>query len=133
MLMQAPQKILIIEDDEMILIPLRTILEKYKFDVHIEKDGLGGLQYAQNKPPNIILLDLMLPTMNGFQILEELKHDPHTRQISVVVVSNLGDAASIERALDLGAREYFVKSRTLLSHIVQYILREFPNPVEKKA
>lgn len=109
----------------MILMPLRIVLEKHGFQVFIAKDGLRGLEIARKEHPDLILLDLMLPKIDGFQVLEECKRDISTKHIPVVVISNLGDEASIERALRLGAKEYFVKSRSLLSRVIEYVLKQF--------
>lgn len=81
-----------------------------------------GLKMAERLHPDIVLLDLILPKMSGFDFLRDIKAMPHLKDIPVVVLSNLDDQTDKERALELGAADYFVKANTDLSMLTKKIL-----------
>lgn len=81
-----------------------------KYDIDVAGDGEEGLKKAKSVKPTLILLDIMMPKMNGLQVLEKLKADASTKMIPVVVLTNLSGQADAEAALKLGAVKYIVKS-----------------------
>jgi len=105
-------KVLLIEDDQLIQRMYEKIFKFEKFDVEIASDGEEGLEKARTMQPKptIILLDVMMPKMNGMQVLEKLKLDPELKSIPVVMLSNLAGENDIETALSKGAVKYIVKS-----------------------
>lgn len=111
--------ILIIEDD----LELRELYEQRlrleKFDVRLAPDGQTGFELVTKEKPDVILLDLRLPKLNGFEFLEKLKQNPETKNISVVVLSALWQDEDKKRALDLGANLYLVKSETVPKEVVE--------------
>lgn len=103
---------MIIEDDEVLLRALYLALHAGDYTITTASDGDTGLKMVERVKPDIILLDLLLPKMNGFDFLRYIKANPALKNIPVVVLSNLGDQDSIAKAKGLGAVDYFVKSGT---------------------
>jgi len=104
--------VLIVEDDEVLLRALYLAFHKNDYTIATASDGDTALKMAQRMKPDIILLDLLLPKMNGFDFLKYAKADPALKSIPVIVLSNLGDSDNIAKAKELGALDYFVKSNT---------------------
>jgi len=103
-------KVLIIEDDQLIQRMYEKIFTFENFEVEMAGDGEEGLDKARTVSPTIILLDVMMPKMNGIQVLEKLKQDPATKPIPVVMLSNLAGENDVETALSKGAVKYIIKS-----------------------
>jgi len=103
-------KVLIIEDDQLIQRMYVKMFTFEKFDVETASDGEEGLEKARTVKPTIILLDVMMPKLNGMQVLEKLKADPETKSIPVIMLSNLAGDNDIETALSKGAVKYIIKS-----------------------
>ncbi|MBI4992260.1 MAG: response regulator [Candidatus Harrisonbacteria bacterium] len=114
--------ILIIEDDLAIIKPLEIILSKRGFLLKIARDGEGAIQILEEKDfPDLILLDIILPKMNGFEVLENIKKNPKTKKIPVIILSNLARDGEIERGLAAGAADYFVKTNFSIYDLVEKI------------
>lgn len=103
-------KVLIIEDDQLIQRMYGKIFTFEGYEVITASDGEEGLEKARTTTPTIILLDVMMPKLNGMQVLEKLKIDPATKTIPVVMLSNLAGDNDIETALSKGAVKYIIKS-----------------------
>ena len=114
-------KILIVEDDAFLIGIYATKLELEGFTVIQAKDGEAGLKAAQKELPDIVLLDILMPKLDGFQVLETLKKDPKTKKIPVVLLSNLGQKEDVERGQALGATDYLIKAHFVPSETVQKI------------
>lgn len=113
--------ILLIEDDPMLTELYQTKLEMEGYEVTVATDGEAGLAAATSVKPHLILLDIMLPKLNGFEVLKRLKADKKTDQIPVMVLTNLGgEKADTDKklALSLGASEFLVKTFHLPDDIV---------------
>jgi DNA-binding response OmpR family regulator len=91
------------------------------FSVITAEDGEKGLKSAQKENPDIILLDLLLPKMNGFEVLEELKKAEATKNIPVIFLTNLSQRDDVERGLKLGAVDYLIKAHFMPSEVVEKI------------
>ncbi|MDB5175563.1 MAG: hypothetical protein JWM81_421 [Candidatus Saccharibacteria bacterium] len=104
------KKVLIIEDDQLIQRMYEKIFTFEKFEVVLAANGQEGLELARTVSPTIILLDVMMPVMNGIEVLEKLKLDPATKAIPVIMLSNLAGENDIETALSKGAVKYIIKS-----------------------
>lgn len=105
----AGKTILVIEDDQTNQNIIRHFLEKNGFIVSSAGNGEEGLQQARDKPPALILLDLMLPGMSGFQVLSRLKQDAALANIPVIILSSLTQENDIMKALKSGATDYITK------------------------
>lgn len=114
-------RILLVEDDAFLIGIYATKLELEGFDVLQAKDGEAGLQAVQKELPDIILLDILMPKLDGFQVLEALKKDAKTKKIPVVLLSNLGQKDDVERGRALGATDYLIKAHFVPSETVQKI------------
>ena len=114
-------KILVVEDEEVLAKVLQEKLIKSGYDVDIAGDGEEALSKVESFKPNVIVLDLLLPKKNGFEVLETLKRDSALKMIPVIVVSNLGEDSDIKRSLALGAADYYVKSEHPINEIVEKI------------
>lgn len=121
------KKILLIEDEFYIRDLYRMILEKAGFEVLLAEDGEKGYNLAQ-KLPNLILLDIMLPKMNGIILLKKLKEETRTKNIPVVLLTNLGQEEVIKAAFDSGASGYFLKAGLNPNELVKKINLFLENP-----
>lgn len=115
------KKILFIEDEAAIHKTLSDALEKEEYEIISALDGEIGLRLAKEKAPDLILLDLVLPKIDGFEVLKSLKANTETERIPVIVLTNLEQMEDIQKAIDLGARTYLVKSNYDLKEVVDKI------------
>jgi DNA-binding response OmpR family regulator len=116
-----PKTILIVEDDTILRDLISQKLKKENYDIVEAVDGEEGLKKAKEKKPDIILLDLILPGIDGFGVLEQIKKDPEIDKIPVVILSNLGQKEEIEKGMSLGAADFLIKAHFTLSEIVEKI------------
>ncbi len=114
-------KILIIEDDVFLADLYRTKFELENFAVSVAYDGEKGREMIGRIQPNIILLDLILPKIGGFTILEQLKDDKVLKGIPVILLTNLSQKADIDRGLKMGADDYLIKAHFMPSEVVAKI------------
>lgn len=103
-------KILVVEDDAMISSMYKTKFESDGFDVLTADNGAVGLEIAKKEKPDLIMLDVILPQLDGFSVLEEIKKDETTKNIPVVMLTNLGTDEDKEKGQKLGAVDYLVKA-----------------------
>ncbi len=118
-------KILVIEDDTFLSSLISSELQGAGYEVLAAHDGTQGLEMAKEKP-DLIMLDLVMPGMDGFETLAALKADPATASIPVVVASNLGEAEEIKRAKDAGAIDFLVKVHFTPAEIIAKIRSLLP-------
>ncbi len=102
-------KVLIVEDDAFLAGIYTTKFSLEGFDVLSAGDGPAGIVLAQKESPDIILLDILMPKMDGFEVLDALKKNPKTNSIPVVMLTNLGQEEDIRRGLKGGAVDYIIK------------------------
>jgi CheY-like chemotaxis protein len=103
-------KVLIVEDDPLMSRMYQKIFKFEGYDVTLAADGEEGLAKAKTAKPTLILLDIMMPKMNGMEVLEKLKADADLKSIPVVILTNLAGEADAEKALSMGAVKYIIKS-----------------------
>jgi two-component system alkaline phosphatase synthesis response regulator PhoP len=115
------KKIVIIEDDAILLRALRFDLESVGYQVFSVSDGLSGINLVTKELPDLILLDLILPIMHGFEVLDRFKKNKKTKDIPVIILTNLGQDSDREKGLKLGAVDYFVKSTIGLGSLTSKI------------
>jgi DNA-binding response OmpR family regulator len=113
--------VLLVEDDSFLANIYKTKLEMEKFKVTVGENGEEGLDLAEKKKPDIILLDILMPKMDGFAVLEELKKKSDTKNIPVILLTNLGQKDDVERGLEMGAVDYLIKAHTKPSETVEKI------------
>lgn len=107
------KRILLIEDDGFLASIYARTFENAGYGVSLATNGEDGLRLAEKDAPDLVLLDLVLPTIDGFDVLERLKREPATRRIPVLILSNLGQAEDVERCMALGAAGYVIKAHAL--------------------
>jgi len=115
------KKILFIEDESALQKTFGDILGQEGYKMISAMDGDEGLKLAGAEKPDLILLDLILPKINGFDALEQLKDNLSTKDIPVIVLTNLEGTGDVEKALELGATTYLVKANYTLEEVLQKI------------
>lgn len=120
------KNILIIEDDKFLSKMLARMLESHNYDVTQAITGKEGLVKAARGDINLILLDIMLPDIDGFDLLETIKADEKIKKIPVIIMSNLGQPEDKQQGRALGAKDYLVKSDLSLDDVVDKVRKYLP-------
>jgi len=115
------KKILFIEDETSLQKAFGTILKDKGYEVVSALDGETGLKLAKEENPDLILLDIILPKIHGFEVLKKLKEEKETQQIPVIVLTNLEDMENVGKALELGAMSYLIKAQYSLEEVLEKI------------
>ena len=113
--------ILVVEDDKFLreLMAQKLIREGFKISEAV--DGEEGLKKIKEEKPGLVLLDLILPGIDGFEVLSRMKEDPEVSQTPVIILSNLGQREDVERGLKLGATDYLIKAHFTPGEIIEKI------------
>ena len=122
--MPNPKTILLVEDEPLLANLLKQRLEKDGMTVLLGRDGEEALNILRDHKPDLIILDIILPKVSGFELMEKLKNDPSFQKAPIVVVSNLGQESDIEKGQTLGAVGYFVKAKVSIEELVGHV-KEF--------
>ena len=117
-------KILLIEDEEMLANMYEVKFNNEGFDIVKALDGAEGLEKSKTINPDFILLDIIMPKMDGFSVLTALKEDPKTKDIPVLLLTNLGQDEDITRGNELGAVGYLVKANITPSEVVEAVKKQ---------
>lgn len=115
------KSILVAEDDKFLANAYRVKLEKESFNVKIAFDGQEVLKYLEAELPDLIVLDLVMPVMDGFTTLSEIKKNPKYQSVPIIIASNLSQKEDIDRGMSLGANDYIIKSEMSLDSLVTKI------------
>ncbi len=115
---ETSRRILLAEDDRFLRKAAEATLRQHGFSVVTAVDGEEALRLAQAETPALILLDLIMPKIQGFEVLRALKANPATAAIPVIVMSNLGQPQDVQQALDAGAITYLIKANLSLQDLV---------------
>jgi len=126
-------KIVLVEDDQVLSKVIFEELEEAGFDVSHASDGQEGVDMINSKKPDLVLLDVLMPNMNGFEVLETIKGSPVTKGIPVIMLTMLGSDDDIKKGLKLGANDYIVKSQHAVSEIVDKVKGFFTNESHPEA
>ncbi len=113
--------VLIAEDDKFLAKIYATKFKKIGLKVDIAEDGQQALEIMKKDKPKLLMLDLIMPKVDGFEVLTKMKDDPALKKIPVLVLSNLGQESDIEKAQKLGAKEFIVKSDMSIADVVKKI------------
>jgi DNA-binding response OmpR family regulator len=116
-----PTTILFIEDEAALQKTFGDVLKKNGYEMISALDGEAGLKLAKEKKPDLILLDLILPKLHGFEVLKKLKEGRETKDIPVIVLTNLEALGEVDKTIELGARTYLVKAQYSPEEIVEKI------------
>lgn len=115
------KKVLIIEDDKLLREMIFRKLEKEGLEAFSVIDGSEAVAKTKEIKPDIVLLDLILPGSNGFEILKEVKNDSEIKEIPVIILSNLGQKSEIDKGIELGAVDYLVKAHFTPAEVLDKI------------
>lgn len=113
--------VLIIEDDIFLIKAYQVKFEKEGIDVVVISDGKEAMKFLDKEPVSVVILDLMLPGMSGFDILEAIRKNSKWKNVPVIILSNLGQQEDIDRGKALGANEYFIKTNIKINEIVEKV------------
>ena len=115
------KKILFIEDEPALQKTFGEVLKQEGYKTIPALDGETGLRLAKTEKPDLVLLDLILPRANGFDVLKKLKEDKETKNIPIIILTNLEEVGSVDKAIGLGATTYLVKTQYSLEEVVDKI------------
>ena len=115
------KRILVIEDDRSLQNALVEMISQEGYEAISAFDGEEGLKKISESTPDLILLDIILPKKNGYEVLDEIKKDPAKKDIPVMILTNLEEVDNVQKALDLGATTFMVKSDFSLKDILEKI------------
>ncbi|MDP2967045.1 MAG: response regulator [bacterium] len=116
-----PKNILIVEDDRFLRELIAQKLIKEDFNISEAIDGEEGIKKIKEEKPDLVLLDLILPGIDGFEVLSKMREDPSITKIPVIILSNLGQREDVERGLKLGAVDYLIKAHFTPGEIIEKI------------
>lgn len=119
--MNKSKKILIVEDEKDLVTLLSKALEKEDFEVIYARNGVDGLSMAKEYTPDIVLLDLDIPGIDGLTVLEKLREDEKSKNIPVIIFSNSADVSDLSKAIDQGVLCYLVKSNWKIEDVIKKI------------
>jgi DNA-binding response OmpR family regulator len=119
------KNILIIEDDKFLRSLITEKVSSQGFNVSVAIDGKEGIREAQKSKPDLILLDLILPDVDGFEVLSKIKGEAGTSAVPVIVLSNLDSKEDIDKALKLGASDFLIKAQLTPEEIVEKVKNIF--------
>lgn len=115
------RKILLIEDDPFLIDIYQTKLKEKNFEVFLAENGKEVFDILKEKKPDLILLDIVLPYIDGWEVLKKIKNDPKFKDIKVIIMSNLSQKQEIEKGLKLGAEKYLIKAHYTPSEVIEEI------------
>ncbi len=104
------KKIAIIEDEEIMIDILKRKIFQQGYEVVLARDGEEGLNLIKKEKPDLILLDIIMPKMNGFEVMAEINKDPQLKKIPIIVISNSGQPVELDKAKKLGAKDWLIKT-----------------------
>ncbi len=116
-----PKKVLIAEDEIFLSKVLSQKLRNDGFEVSVASDGVDAITKIKSEKPDIVLLDLMMPQKDGFQVLREVRSDPEIKDTPVIVASNLGQKSDQEQVEAIGVQKYIIKSNLTIYQIVEEV------------
>lgn len=122
---QPVRQMMIVEDDALLCRALADAFSLEAFKTHCVGNGLEVQEEVVRVMPDVILLDLVLPGLDGFAVLKQLKSETKTASIPVIIISNLGSAADIKSAKSLGAEAYFIKANSEIAQIIDFVKKLF--------
>jgi two-component system alkaline phosphatase synthesis response regulator PhoP len=118
------KKVLLVEDEEIMINLLEKKLKREGYEVSIAKDGERGFEKIKEEKPDLVLLDIILPKMNGFEVMERMKADEELSKIPVIVISNSGQPVELDRAKKLGAKDWLIKTEFDPGEVIQKVKKQ---------
>lgn len=124
---QQPHRILLVEDDDALASVYITRLQAEGFDIRRVANGEDALAAARNYHPDLVVLDVMMPKVSGFDVLDILRNTPETANLKIIMLTALNQESDQERARSLGATDYLVKSQVVISDVIERIRHHLAN------
>ena len=118
------KKILFIEDEEIIIELLQKKLSDVGYDVTVARDGLSGLEKMKEISPDLVLLDIVMPKMGGFEVMEEMNKDSELKKIPVIIISNSGQPVELDKAKALGAKSWLIKTEFDPKEVIDKVAKQ---------
>lgn len=118
------KKILLVEDEEIIIDLLQRKLTKEGYEVSVARDGEDGLEKMKEVKPDLILLDIIMPKMGGFEVMEEMAKDKELKDIIVIVISNSGQPVELDKAQKLGAKDWLIKTEFDPQEVIDKVVKQ---------
>lgn len=115
------QRILLVEDNKITWYACQETLKREGYDVIVAQDAPEAIKKLKEKKPDLILLDLILPHKSGFEVLEEIRQDESLKKVPVIILSNLGEEADIQRGKELGAVDYLLKANMSMKDVISRV------------
>ncbi|PIZ01145.1 response regulator [bacterium (Candidatus Gribaldobacteria) CG_4_10_14_0_8_um_filter_33_9] len=119
-----PKKILIVEDEELLYDMLKRKLEIEGYEVSIAENGVEGLEKIKKINPDLILLDIVMPEKGGFEVMEELQQEEDYKNIPIIIISNSGQPVEIDRAKELGAKDWLIKTEFDPQEVIEKVKKQ---------
>ncbi len=116
-----PKTILIVEDDKFLRNFLVLKLTKENYNIIEAVDGEEGIKKIKEEKPDLVLLDLILPGIDGFEVLSQMRSDPSLHPIPVIILSNLGQEEDVKKGFNMGANDYLIKADFTLREVIEKI------------
>ena len=124
------KKILIVEDEEIMITLLQKKLTDEGYEISITRNGEEGLRVMREVRPDLVLLDIIMPKMGGFEVMEEMTKDKELSSIPVIIISNSGQPVELDRAKKLGAKDWLIKTEFDPQEVVEKVKKILPTPEE---
>ena len=124
------KKILLVEDEEIMIDLLQKKLTKEGYEISVARDGEEGLKAMREVKPDLILLDIIMPKMGGFEVMTEMQKDKTLAKIPVIVISNSGQPVELDRAQKLGAKDWLIKTEFDPQEVIEKVKKQLPTPEE---
>ena len=118
------KKILLVADEEIMIDLLQKKLTKEGYEISVAKDGEEGLKAMREVKPDLILLDIIMPKIGGFEVMEEMGKDKNLKDIPVIVISNSGQPVEIDKAQKLGAKDWLIKTEFDPQEVVDKVVKQ---------
>ena len=118
------KKILLIEDEELMIDLLQRKLTKEGYEILVARDGEEGLKVMREVRPDLILLDIIMPKMGGFEVMEEMGKNKELKKIPVIVISNSGQPVELDKAQKLGAKDWLIKTEFNPQEVVDKVIKQ---------
>jgi len=124
------KKILLIEDEEIMIGLLQKKLTNEGYEISVARDGEEGLKAMREVRPDLVLLDIIMPKMGGFEVMEEMVKEPELKKIPVIIISNSGQPVELDRAQKLGAKDWLIKTEFDPEEVIEKVKKQLPTPEE---
>ena len=119
-----PKKVLLVEDEEIMINLLQKKLIQEGYDVRVAVNGEEGLAKMKEIKPDIVLLDIIMPKLGGFEVMKGMNKDPELKEIPVVVISNSGQPVELDKARELGARDWLIKTEFDPQEVIDKVIKQ---------